>query len=86
MMATPPLGGPSNATSGATSGLTNEHRQDKSGIFTLAPITVATGRSRVETSSAAADGPGAAAGGVSPWLWAALAAGLAGFAWLLTRR
>jgi hypothetical protein len=86
MIGIPALGGPSNAAASATAGLTNEQRQDRRGIWQLATITVATGGSKITPTTSAADGIGAAAGGIPAAGWIALAAGLAGFAWLLTRR
>lgn len=80
------LGGPSAASATASSELYSEQQHDKSGLFQMANITVATGRSSISQSASAADGPGASAGGVSPWLLAVGVLALGGFAWLLTRQ
>lgn len=78
MLGLPSLGGPSAANSSATSDLYSEQASDKSGLFQLGNITVATGRSSIAQSASASDG-----GPLSPWLIGGGILALAGFGWLL---
>lgn len=84
MFGIPSIGGPSAANANASSQLTNEQKQDKSGLFQLGNITVATGKSSIAQSASAADGLGS--GSNSGLAIAAIVAAGGAFAWLLLRQ
>lgn len=75
------MGGPSAASATASSELYSEQQQDKSGLFQMANITVATGRSSVSQSASATDGDT-----LNPWLIGGIGAAVLLFAFFLTRQ
>ena len=80
------MAGGSAATSADNGDLNNHVKSDKSGLFQLGNITVATGRSSISQRASAADGIGATAGGLNPWLIVGAVLAMGAFAFILMRQ